>query len=61
MNIGLNEMWDGKIPADETELAELSDKIWELGELDTIKEKVPPELFRLHIAINMIGNWQCDG
>lgn len=61
MNIGLNEIWDGKIPADETDLAELSDKIWEMGELDTIQEMVSPDLFQLHIAINMIGNWQCDG
>jgi len=42
-------------------LAELSDKIWGIGELDTIQEKVSRELFQLHIAINMIGNWQCDG
>ena len=61
MTIGLNELWDGKIPVDEMNLAELSDKIWEIGELDAIKEKVSPELFQLHIAINTIGNWQCDG
>ncbi|SMF90153.1 hypothetical protein SAMN05661091_4911 [Paenibacillus uliginis N3/975] len=61
MSIGLNEIWDGKIPADEMDLAELSDKIWEIGELDAIQEKVSPELFQLHIAINMIGNWQSDG
>lgn len=61
MRIGLNEIWDGKIPTDEMNLAELSDKIWEIGELDAIQEKVSPELFQLHIAINSIGNWQCDG
>lgn len=61
MSIGLKEIWDGEIPADEMALAELSDKIWEIGGLDTIKEKVSPELFQLHIAINTIGNWQSDG
>ena len=29
--------------------------------LDDIKEKVTPELFTLHICMNMVGNWQCDG
>lgn len=60
MSIGLNEIW-GKIPADDMELAELSDKIWGIGELAAIQEKVSPELFQLHIAINTIGNWQSDG
>ncbi|WP_286923724.1 MULTISPECIES: hypothetical protein [Lysinibacillus] len=61
MSIEMNEIWDGKIPADEMDLAVLSDKIWEIGELDVIREKVSPEFFQLHIAINTIGNWQCDG
>lgn len=61
MSIGLNEIWDRKIPADEMDLAELSDKIWEIGGLHVIQETVSPELFQLHIAINMIGNWQSDG
>ncbi|TKI50952.1 hypothetical protein FC756_27240 [Lysinibacillus mangiferihumi] len=61
MSIGLKEIWDGEIPADEMALAELSDKIWEIGGLDAIQEKVSPELFQLHIAINTIGNWQSDG
>ena len=50
MSIEMNEIWDGKIPADEMDLAILSDKIWEIGELDAIQEKVSPELFQLHIA-----------
>nr|WP_106781347.1 hypothetical protein [Lysinibacillus timonensis] len=61
MSIGLNEILDGKIPTDEMDLAVLSDKIWEIGGLDTIQAKLSPELFQLHIAINMIGNWQSDG
>lgn len=41
--------------------AQLSDKLWELGNLDDIKEKVTPELFHLHIGINMIGLWKSEG
>lgn len=47
--------------AGEEALAELSDRLWELGNLEEIKEKVSPELFLLHIGTNMIGNWKCDG
>ena len=42
-------------------LVELSDKLWELGTLEEIKEKVSPELFTLHIGMNMIGNWKGEG
>ena len=41
--------------------AQLSDKLWKLGNLDVIKEKVTPELFNLHIGINMIGIWKSEG
>ncbi|MCH1624643.1 hypothetical protein [Fredinandcohnia quinoae] len=61
MIIGLNEILNGKIPVDEMDLAGLSDKIWEIGGLGVIQEKVSPELFQLYIAINTIGNWQSDG
>ena len=44
---------------EEGTLVELSDKLWELGTLEKIKEEVSPELFTLHIGMNMIGNWQC--
>ena len=57
----LQELLNGVKCLDENTLAELSDKLWELGTLDDIKEKVTPELFTLHICINMVGNWQCDG
>lgn len=46
---------------DEDTLVELSDKLWELGTVEKIKEKVSPELFTLHIGMNMIGNWKCEG
>lgn len=57
----LQELLNGVKCLDENTLAELSDKLWELGTLDDIKEKVTPELFTLHICMNMVGNWQCDG
>ena len=41
--------------------AQLSDKLWELGNLHDIKEKISPELFNLHIGINMIGIWKSEG
>lgn len=41
--------------------AQLSDKLWKLGNLDDIKEKVTPELLHLHIGINMIGLWKSEG
>lgn len=46
---------------DEAAFAQLSDKLWELGTLDQIKEKVTTELFNLHIGINMVGIWKSEG
>ena len=51
----LQELLNGVKCLDENTLAELSDKLWELGTLDDIKEKVTPELFTLHICMNMVG------
>lgn len=51
---GLNDL-------DEATLTQLSDKLWELGSLAEIKEKVTSELFILHIGINMIGIWKSEG
>ena len=39
----LQELLNGVKCLDENTLAELSDKLWELGTLDDIKEKVTPE------------------
>ncbi len=47
--------------SDETAFTQVSDKLWELGNLDDIKEKVTAELFNLHIGINMIGIWKSEG
>ena len=41
--------------------AQLSDTLWKLGNLEDIKEEVTPELFHLHIGINMIGIWKSEG
>lgn len=57
----LQESLNGVEDLDENTLAKLSDKLWGFGTLDDIKDKVTPELFILHICINMVGNWQCDG
>ena len=57
----LQESLNGVEDLDENTLAKLSDKLWGFGTLDDIKDKVTPELFILHIGINMVGNWQCDG
>ena len=46
---------------EEVTLVELSDKLWELGTLEKIKEEVSPELFTLHVGMNMIGNWKGSG
>lgn len=61
MSIKIKDLVKRNIPKDSSDLAELSDQIWELGTLSEIKEKVSPDLFTIHIAINMIGNWQSDG
>ena len=45
----------------ESVLAELSDRLWAMGDLSEIQNKVSPELFNLHVCVNMIGNWQGDG
>lgn len=42
-------------------LAKLSDQIWSMGDIHQLEEKLSPELFHLHISINMIGNWKSEG
>ena len=46
---------------DETNLTEISDKLWALGSLEEIKEKTSPELFHLHVGMNLAGNWKAGG
>lgn len=46
---------------DEFTLVKISDKLWEIGKLEEIKEKVSPDLFNLFIGMNVIGNWKEGG
>ncbi|WP_310605014.1 hypothetical protein [Anaerosporobacter sp.] len=48
-------------PKDSDDLLAISEQIWKLGDLEEIERKVSAELFVLHIAINVVGNWQGDG
>lgn len=57
----IKDMVEGKGKLTETELAELSDQLWQLGNLQTIQKQVDPNLFLLHIGINMIGYWMGEG
>lgn len=45
----------------ESVLVGLSDRLWAMGDLSEIQRKVSPELFHLHVCVNMIGTWQGDG
>ena len=59
--ITLQECFKDTKCMDETTLVALSDKLWEMGSLEEIKEKVSPELFMLHIGMNTIGCWRGEG
>lgn len=39
-------------------LAEKSDELWKIGSLAEIKTQVSPELFALHVYVNLTGNWK---
>lgn len=57
----LKEMFKDASAIDEMQLAEISGKLWEIGSLEEIKVNTSPELFYLHVAVNMIGNWKGEG
>jgi len=57
----MEELINNKANINEIELVKISDKLWEIGNLEEIKEQVSPNLFYLHIAINIIGNWKTEG
>jgi len=59
--ITIKEMIDDISNINEAKLVEISDKLWKLGNLEEIKEKVSPDLFYLHVGMNMIGAWKGDG
>lgn len=57
----LKELIKDASAIDEIQLAEISGKLWEIGSLEEIKENTSQELFYLHVAVNMIGNWKGEG
>ncbi len=46
---------------DETKLVQISGKLWKMGSLEDIKANVSPDLFYLHIGINLVGIWKGEG
>lgn len=61
ITITIHEIRNGASYKDEKSLAGLSDRIWRMGTLAEIETIVSPDLFILHIGINMIGNWKGEG
>lgn len=59
--ISVKEMTAGISVLDEAELVKISDKLWKIGSLEEIRQEVSPELFYLHVGMNMIGGWQSEG
>ncbi|MCI8408236.1 MAG: hypothetical protein HFJ09_03055 [Lachnospiraceae bacterium] len=57
----IRDFIDNVSNVDETKLAKISDKLWEIGNLEEIKEKISSDLFYLHVGINMIGMWKGEG
>lgn len=57
----IQEMLNGISDVNEDVLVKISDKLWKIGSLNEIKEKTDADLFLLHIGVNMIGNWKCEG
>lgn len=57
----ITEVIPNSTTINEGELALISDKLWQIGCLEEIKEKVSPDLFYLHIGINVIGGWKMEG
>jgi len=46
---------------DETKLVQISDELWKMGSLEDIKANVSPDLFYLHVGINIVGIWKGEG
>jgi len=45
----------------EDAIVTLSDRIWEIGNIDEIRQQVSNAAFTFHIVANVIGNCKCDG
>ena len=59
--ITLIELFKDTKKIDENTLVTISDKLWDIGSLEQIKNAVTAEVFILHIGLNIIGNWQGGG
>ena len=59
--ITIKEFYGDVKDIDESVLAVKSDCLWEKGSLLDIKNLVTPQLFHLHILVNLIGNWRYEG
>lgn len=57
----LKELIKNLIDFTEDFFAEESDKLWEIGGVEEIKNQTDEDLFLFHIAVNIIGNWKGDG
>ncbi|RHH06982.1 hypothetical protein DW228_20240 [Bacteroides fragilis] len=45
----------------EEAIVTLSDRIWEIGNIDEIRQQVSDVAFTFHVVANVIGNCKCDG
>ena len=52
----LKELIKNQKNFNESFFAEVSDKLWEIGEIEEIKNQTDEDLFLFHIAVNIIGN-----
>ena len=59
--ITINEYYSDVDEIDEVTLVSKSDFLWKNGSLAEIKELVCPRLFNLHVFVNLVGNWKCEG
>ena len=44
----------------EEAIVTLSDRIWEIGNIDEIRQQVSDVAFTFHVVANVIGNCKCD-
>lgn len=52
---------EDKIPENEMDLVEVSDKIWEIGNITYIYDRLESDDFNVFIMMNIIGIWKGDG
>jgi len=59
--ITIKEYYSDVKNIDENVLVMKSDSLWKKGTVLDIKNLVTPQLFHLHILVNLIGNWKYEG